>query len=53
MLDLNLFELLVEGITTIGPVLSYRLVSPYFGNALDLVLYPTLFFKKQRNFTNW
>jgi hypothetical protein len=45
MLDLNSFVLLVEGITKIGPVLGYRLVSPYFGNALDLVLYPTLFLK--------
>ncbi len=46
MLDLNSFVLLGEGITKIGPVLGYCLVSPYFGNALDLVLYPTLFFVK-------
>jgi hypothetical protein len=45
MLDLNSFVLLVEGITKIGPVLGYGLVSPYFGNAIDLVLYPTLFLK--------
>jgi hypothetical protein len=31
---------LVEGIAKIGPALSYRLVHPYFGNALDLWLLP-------------
>jgi hypothetical protein len=46
MLDLNSFVQLVESSTKIGLVLGYRLVSPYFGNALDLVLYPRLFFIK-------
>ncbi len=32
---------LIKGITKIGPTLSYCLVRPYFGNALNLGLYPT------------
>ncbi len=31
----------VEGVTKMGPALSYHLVHPYFGKALDLGLYPT------------
>lgn len=31
----------VEGVTKIRPALSYHLVHPYFGKALDLRLYPT------------
>jgi hypothetical protein len=46
MLDLNSFVVLVEGITKMGPVRGYRLVSPYLGNALELVLHPTLLFFK-------
>jgi hypothetical protein len=31
-----------EGIIKIRPTLNYRLMRPYFGNALNLGLYPTL-----------
>ncbi len=33
----------VKGIIKIGPALDYHLMCPYFGNALNLGLYPTLF----------
>jgi hypothetical protein len=30
-----------QGITKMGPALCYHLMCPYYGNALDLGLYPT------------
>ncbi len=45
-MNFEVFMFTGEGITKIGHVLGYRLVSPYFDNALDLVLYPTLFVVK-------
>jgi len=50
--SLHQVKRLVEGITKIGLALSYRLVHPYFGNALNLVLHPTLYAIQEKKIHN-
>jgi len=50
--SLHQVKRLVEGITKIRLALSYHLVHPYFGNALNPGLYPTLYTIQEKKIHN-